>query len=471
MATIQLDPAPLSYQSVGNVEAAQAFTRESQVRSYCRAFDVRFTHSTNSTLVDAAGRPYIDFLAGCGALNYGHNDPDMVESLVAYIASNGIVHGLDMYTGAKADFIDAFVSHILAPRDLRYQLQFTGPTGTNAVEAALKLARKVTGRTNVIAFTNAFHGVTLGALAATGNRHHRVGPQLPLEGVTRALYDGYMGDDVDTAAQLERLLDDPSSGVDRPAAVLVETVQGEGGLNVASNAWLARVAALAKAHGALLIVDDIQAGCGRTGDFFSFERSGVVPDIVTLSKSLSGIGLPMALVLIRPEFDQWRPGEHNGTFRGNNLAFVTARVALTKFWSDHALEGEVARKTQLVNDALEGMAAELPGARCKGRGMMQGLDTGSGELASAVCKRCFRAGLIIETSGAHDEVLKILAPLTISDDQLIQGLDILHDAFQTECRSRDDGEYVRTSDRSLRPSVDAVPKGHAGLRRHSQQAR
>lgn len=459
MATIQIDLAQPPHHPAG---AAGAFSHESQVRSYCRAFDVRFTHSAESTLVDTSGKTYTDFLAGCGALNYGHNDPDMADGLMRYIASNGVVHGLDLHTEAKAAFIEAFVGHVLAPRGLSYKLQFTGPTGANAIEAALKLARKVTGRSNVIAFTNGFHGVTLGALAATGNSHHRVAPHLPLHGVTRALYDGYLGDDLDTAVILESLLDDPSSGVDAPAAILVETVQGEGGLNAASSAWLKHIARVAKAHGALLIVDDIQAGCGRTGDFFSFEPCGVVPDIVTLSKSISGFGLPMALVLIRPELDQWLPGEHNGTFRGNNLAFVTATVALNKFWADDELTVAVARKARIVHAALETMATELPGARCKGRGMLQGLDTRSGELAAAICQRCFRAGLIIETSGPHDEVVKILAPLTISDDQLECGLGVLRDAVIAEARHlTQQGSGSATADAAT-PTVSLSTDNTAG---------
>lgn len=398
-------------------------TLESEVRSYCRSFPTRFASSRGSVMTDADGRHYIDFLAGCSALNYGHNDPDMVAALLTYLSEGGIAHGLDLDTEAKWRFMDRLEALILAPRALPYRVQFTGPTGTNAVEAALKLARKVTGRTNVIAFTNGFHGVSLGALAATGNGHHRSGSFLP--GVTRALYDGYLGPDVDTAAILEAMLHDPSSGIDPPAAILLEVVQGEGGLNPASTPWLRRIADVARRAGALLIVDDIQAGCGRTGPFFSFEGSGVVPDIVTLSKSLSGFGLPLALVLLRPELDQWRPGEHNGTFRGNNLAFVTATLALEKFWSDDALQVQVARHAATVGTALSALAGEVPGWRVKGRGLMVGLDVGSGPLAAAISRRCFDQGLIIETAGPHDEVVKVLAPLTTPPDVLDQGLDIL----------------------------------------------
>ena len=285
-------------------------------------------------MTDSEGRSYIDFLAGCSSLNYGHNDPDMKAALVEHIAGDGLAHALDLHTDTKADFLTAFEEHILKPRGMDHRVMFTGPTGANAVEAAMKMARKATGRTNIIAFTNGFHGVTLGALSATGNGYHRGGAGVSLDGVTRMPYDGYMGEDTDTTELLAAMLSDPSSGVDKPAAIILETVQGEGGLTAASPDWIRRVAKLAREHGALLIVDDIQAGCGRTGTFFSFEGMGIEPDIVTMAKSVSGFGLPLALTLVRPEHDVFGPAEHNGTFRGNTHAFVTARVAIEKFWAD-----------------------------------------------------------------------------------------------------------------------------------------
>ncbi len=402
--------------------------RESEVRSYCRRFDAVFHAARGSLILGEDGREYIDFLAGCASLNYGHNDPDMKKALLEHIAQDGIAHGLDLFTTAKREFLDSFERVILEPRAMDHRVQFTGPTGANAIEAALKLARKVTKRTNVIAFTNGYHGVTAGALAATGNQYHRMGPEVPLHGITRMPFDGYFGSGFDTADILERMLSDPSSGVDAPAAILLETVQGEGGLNAASPAWIKRIESLARRHGALLIIDEVQAGCGRTGTFFSFEDFGITPDLVTMSKSLSGFGLPMALLLIRPQHDLWAPAEHNGTFRGNTHAFVTARVALEKFWSDDVFARKVAIRANLVNERLTRIAKGIPGSRLKGRGMMQGIDVGSGELASDICRRCFEGGLIIETSGAYDEVVKILAPLTTPDVLLDRGLDILENA-------------------------------------------
>ena len=398
--------------------------RESGVRSYARSMPRQFGRAGGVWMHDDQGGRYLDFLSGCSTLNYGHNHPILKQALLDYIAADGIAHGLDLHTDAKTHFLTSFEELILKPRSLDYRAMFTGPTGTNAVEAAIKLARKVTGREMVIAFTNGFHGMTLGALACTGNAAKRGGAGVPLSHVSHEPYDGYYGPDVDTADLLDQRLSDPSSGLDAPAAILVETVQGEGGLNTASPEWLRRIADIARAHGALLIVDDIQAGCGRTGGFFSFEGMGFTPDIVTLAKSLSGMGLPFALTLLRPEIDQWSPGEHNGTFRGNNHAFVTATAALRHFWSDDAFQRDVRRRADLLEQRLGGIAAEH-GFEMRGRGMMRGVNTGSGELAAAVTAACFDAGLIIETSGAYDEVIKVLAPLVIDDAVLGAGLDIL----------------------------------------------
>lgn len=399
--------------------------RESEARSYCRGFDTVFTSASGSVMTARDGARYIDFLAGCSSLNYGHNDPDLKATLIDYILADGVAHGLDMHTDAKADFIASFETRILAPRDMPHKLMFIGPTGANAVEAAMKIARKATGRTNIVAFTNGFHGVTQGALAATGNGYHRGGAGMTLNGVTRMPYDGYFAGCGDTADFLEAMLKDRSSGLDAPAAIILETVQGEGGLNVASPTWLKRVAMLAQKAGALLIIDDVQAGCGRTGQFFSFEETGISPDIVTLAKSISGFGLPMGLVLVKPEHDVMGPAEHNGTFRGNNHAFVTARAALEKFWTDDQFQQDIARRAQLVEGGLQTIADMIPGARLKGRGMMRGVDVGSGALAGEICARAFEYGLIIETSGPEDEVVKILAPLTTPDDTLKAGLQIL----------------------------------------------
>ena len=406
--------------------------RESEVRGYVRAFPTVFDRATGSTLIDADGREYLDFFAGAGVLNYGHNNPAFTRALIEYLERDGIIHGLDMATSAKRAFIEAFEQLVLEPRGLDHKLQFTGPTGANAVEAALKVARQATGRSTVVAFTNAFHGLSMGALAATGNSHYRSAAGVGLDDIARMPFDGYLGADIDTLDLLEKQLDDPGSGLDLPAAVIVEAVQGEGGINVARVEWLQRLRAITEARGILLILDEIQAGVGRTGRFFAFEHAGIVPDIVTVSKSISGSGLPMSLVLLRPGVDVWKPGQHTGTFRGNNLAFVSARVALETYWADAAFAEAVTAKGELLRGELEQIAAEHPAQAfvVRGRGLMMGIACDSDRtLAGRVSKAAFERGLVIETSGAHDEVLKFLPALTITEDELRRGLAIVRESL------------------------------------------
>jgi diaminobutyrate-2-oxoglutarate transaminase len=296
----------------------------------------------------------------------------------------------------------------------------------------LKIARKVTGKTNVICFTNGFHGVSMGSLAVTGNETLRAAAGVPLGGATTMPYDGYMGDDVDTISYLERVLDDPSSGVDAPAAIILEIIQGEGGLNTARIEWLQRLQALCNEKQIPLIVDDIQAGCGRTGTFFSFEEAGLKPDIVTLSKSLSGYGLPFSIVLIKRELDQWKPGEHNGTFRGNNLAFVTATKMLEHYWSDGKFESELKEKSAHLRKRLETMVEQHSSdlIDVKGRGFMIGVRCADADQAAMVTKNAFTEGLIIERCGPNDEIVKCMMPLTTTMAEIDEGLDILERAFE-----------------------------------------
>ena len=403
---------------------------ESEVRGYCRTFPAVFSSAKGAWMTDVEGRRYLDFFSGAGVLNYGHNPDRLKQALMAYLMRDGITHTLDMYSEAKANFIEQFQKVILQPRNLQYKLQFPGPTGTNAVEAALKLARKVTGRQEVVSFTNAFHGMTLGSLSVTGNGFKRAGAGVPLTHTASMPFDGYLGVDTDTLDLFEAMLVDNGSGMELPAAVILETVQAEGGVNVASHAWLRRLREITQRHGIVLIVEDIQVGSGRTGHFFSFEEAGIVPDIVTLSKSLSGYGLPLALVLIRPDLDQWVPGEHNGTFRGHCPAFVTGTAALS-FWTDNQLQESVKAKGQRTADRLENMLHKRGVEGCvRGVGLIQGVEFGDANLAGRVSEACFERGLIIETAGIDDQVLKLLPSLTIKEEELSNGLDIIDQSLQ-----------------------------------------
>ena len=397
---------------------------ESEVRSYIRSWPAVWSRARGASLWDEHGREYLDFFCGAGGLNYGHNPDEMIAALTRYLQSQGIIHSLDMATTAKRDFLQRFNDMILKPRGMSYKVMFPGPTGTNAVEASLKLARKVTGRPDIVSFTNAFHGMTLGALALSGNVVKRESAGIPLEHQLTAPYDGELGADVDTITVLDAMLANKESSV---AGVIVETIQGEGGLHTADFGWLKRLSECCKRHDVLLIVDDIQAGCGRTGAFFSFEPAAIEPDVICLSKSISGSGLPMSLTLIRPDLDIWSPGEHNGTFRGNNAAFVTATEALN-WWADDSLTEEVGRKAEIIRAELESIAVDFESLRGtpRGRGLLQGLHTPIDGLASAICAEAFEHGLLMETSGgAASDVVKLMPPLTIEDAELERGLAIL----------------------------------------------
>ncbi len=421
-------------------------TLESEVRSYSRAWPTVFNRAVGSRLYSEGGRPYLDFFAGAGALNYGHNNPFLKEALVEYVMGDGVTHSLDMFTTARRGFLEALRDRILIPRRLDYKVVFPGPGGANAVEAALKLARRVTGRVPVLSFTNSFHGMTLGALAVSGNARKRSAAGVPLAHATTLPYDSYFADGPDRFGEVMRLLADPGSGLDLPAAVIVETVQGEGGMNAASAEWLRHLSELCRSVGALLIVDDVQMGCGRTGPFFSFEEAGVSPDIVCLSKSIGGYGLPLALTLIRPELDVWSPGEHNGTFRGVSAAFVTGARALHTYWSDDALEERTQAAGEQMGAALEDIAADYSGTglRAKGRGLARGLDfSGLGnsgeEVAARVCAAAFERGLLMETSGARGYVVKLLPPLTTDENELEEGLAIVAESVKAVVSHRHEG--------------------------------
>ncbi|POR24600.1 MULTISPECIES: diaminobutyrate--2-oxoglutarate transaminase [Paenibacillus] len=403
---------------------------ESNVRSYCRSFPVVFNKAKNDVLYTEAGKGYIDFFAGAGALNYGHNNDFMKNRILDYLTSDRIMHGLDMYTTAKQEFMESFSERILQPKGLNYKLQFCGPTGTNAVEAALKLARKVKNRNGIFAFMGAFHGMSLGSLSITSNNSMRESAGVPLNNVTFIPYNSTFNG-MDTILYMEQLLTDTHSGVEKPAAIILETVQAEGGIHIADTEWLRDLRQLCDDHDILLIVDDIQVGCGRVGSFFSFERAGIVPDMVVLSKSISGYGLPMSLLLLKPELDIWSPGEHNGTFRGNQLAFVGAKAAL-EFRDTVELEAQVKEKEAFVQQFLrEHIQSIDPLIEIRGMGLIWGIDVSHlGEaFAKEVATLCFSRGLIIERAGRNDTVIKIMPALTISLENLRKGCDIIKESM------------------------------------------
>lgn len=404
--------------------------RESSIRAYGRTYPVVFDKASNARQTDESGREYIDFFAGAGVLNFGHNNERMKQAMIAYLQQNGVTHSLDMQTTAKRQFMERFVSTILEPRNMPHKLQFMGPTGTNAVEAALKIARRATGRSEVVAFSHGFHGMTLGSLACTANQYFRGAAGVPLLHVSHQPFDDASSASLNNLEQLHQMYLDPASGIEPPAAFLIETIQAEGGVNVASQPWLQALQQLARAVGALLIIDEIQVGCGRTGSYFSFDDLGIDPDIICLAKGIGGMGTPMAMNLVKPAIDEhWSPGEHTGTFRGQNLSFIAGSEALSYF-EDDTLMQDVARKANMMNEALAPLAARYNSVEVRGKGMIIGLDVGKGEHGAAIVAECFRTGLIIANCGSGGRVVKLIPPLTIPDDDLTTGLNILINATE-----------------------------------------
>lgn len=402
---------------------------ESEVRSYCRVFNEVLDYAKGSIIKDTNGKEYIDFFCGAGAVNYGHNNDYIKEKVINYLNNDRIMHALDMYTKAKEDFIEYFETQILEPRGLNYKIQFPGPTGTNAVEAALKLARKVKQRSNIWCLMGCFHGMTLGSLALTSDKESREGAGIELSNVTH-IPAPYMFKNLDTIEYMQTLLDDDHSGIEKPAALILETVQAEGGIWVFENEWLQRVREFCTKNDILLIVDDIQVGCARTGTFFSFERANIIPDMVVLSKSIGGYGMPFALTLFKPELDKWLPGEHNGTFRGNQLAIVAAKAGL-EFMKENNIEKEVQRKQEIVKKFLETEVKPISkDFEIRGIGLIWGIETHNGVLAKKISTECFKAGLIVERAGRDNSVVKLMPALTIDDETLLKGLNILKDTIK-----------------------------------------
>ena len=404
---------------------------ESSVRSYCRSFPAVFSRAKGAFMYDEDGKEYIDFFCGAGALNYGHNNDYIKDKLIDYLKSDGVLHGMDMFTPAKRDFLETLQEKILKPRGLNYKVMCCGPTGTNAVEAALKLARKVTGRTNVWAFMGCFHGMSLGALSLTTEAYARNASGVALGNCTH-IPAPYMFPGLDVLQYMQTLLDDDHSGVAKPAALVMETVQAEGGIYPFDPDFLKGCRKFCDDNDILMIVDDIQAGCGRTGTFFSFERGEIKPDMVTLSKSISGIGMPMSLLLINPDKDIWQPAEHNGTFRGNQLAFVSGKAAI-EYMIENDLCAQVQRKSQIIEKFIREQIITLDERLSyRGIGMMWGVDCsklGGDAFSKAVIQGCVRRNMIIERAGRDSCVVKMMPALVIDDETLMRGLNIVKDAF------------------------------------------
>lgn len=392
---------------------------ESEIRAYCRAVPTVFKTSKNAVMIDENDKEFIDFFAGAGVLNFGHNNPKMKEAIVDFIQRDGVIHSLDMYTDVKREFIDTFVQTVLKPRGWEdRKLQFTGPTGTNAVEAALKLARKVTGRTEVVAFNRGFHGMTLGALACTANNAFRSSSGVPLTNVIRDTFN-----DMKALENLRQKMFDLGSGMLPPAAFIVEPVQAEGGVRPATKEWLQGVQKLANDTGALFILDSIQCGSGRCGSYFSFDDLDVDPDIIILAKGLGGVGTPIGMLVNKPEFDKaWSPGQHTGTFRGQGLSFVAGKVGL-EYFKDEEFNNETKRKGDIIRKVLDDLDSKYSQVvEIRQKGMMLAIEFDSATTVKEITGKCYENGLIIGACSTG-EIIKFIPPLTIEDEKLNEGLN------------------------------------------------
>ncbi|WP_405885806.1 MULTISPECIES: diaminobutyrate--2-oxoglutarate transaminase family protein [unclassified Streptomyces] len=432
--------------------------RESAARTYARALPIVPVRARGLTIEGADGRRYLDCLSGAGTLALGHNHPVVLEAIRKVLDSGAPLHVLDLATPVK----DAFTTELfrtLPPEFAeRARVQFCGPAGTDAVEAAFKLVRAATGRTGMLAFTGAYHGMTAGALEASGGATEVRVARLPYPQDYRCPFGigGEYGAEL-AARWTESVLDDTKSGVPCPAGMILEPVQGEGGVIPAPDDWMRRMREITATHSIPLIADEVQTGVGRTGAFWAVEHSGITPDVMIMSKAIGG-SLPLAVVVYRDDLDVWQPGAHAGTFRGNQLA-MAAGTATLAYVRENGLAERAATLGARMLAQLRRLAAEFPCiGDVRGRGLMIGVElvhpeappsaTADGprpaapELAAAVQRACLRRGLIVELGGRRASVVRLLPPLTISDEQATAVLDRLADAVGAVARGSESGEHT-----------------------------
>lgn len=407
---------------------------ESNVRYYCRRWPAVFTSAQGSVLRDENGREYIDFFAGAGALSYGHNNPVLVDVAIEHLRSGKLLHSLDTWTPEKRHFLDTMESVILKPRQLDMVVQTVGPTGATAVEAALTLAQRLTGQRGVVGFAGGYHGMSYRAASISNSMAGREVVRHIGDFVALPYVRNVAASDI---ALLEETLSSTING-QGIGAIIIEPTQGEGGARPFDPAYLGEIRRVASAHGVLVIADEIQAGVGRTGPFFSFEGSQLAPDIICVSKSISGLGLPMAINLVRRELDSWTPGEFSGTFRGNNLAFATSAAMMNAYWQTEELEKQTAEHGLIVRSALEEIAATYGPTNftVSGNGLLAGLNVHDTDLANDISRRAFDSGLVVECCGPQDVIVKMLMPLVIDRETLHEGLGRLTQAVQSAVLAR-----------------------------------
>ncbi|PKV96334.1 diaminobutyrate aminotransferase [Amycolatopsis echigonensis] len=451
--TILAHPAPLTGPAVhcdlpGPRSAeylARQDRREPNARGGPRRLPIAITEGSGSFVRDADGNVFIDFLAGAGVLSLGHNHPELVAAMTAQLSK--LTHALDFATPVKDEFSEAQFAMLPEALRSRMKLHFCGPAGTNAVEAALKLCKTATGRGGVVSFQGRFHRSAHAALGLTGPAGRRPRPGA-LPGTQYPPYSSCprcpAGPDADTCAAtcpdlIERSLHESGDGLPLPAAVLLELVQGEGGVVPARADFVHRVRELTRELGIPLIVDELRTGCGRTGTWFAFERYGIEPDVIVASKALSGIGSPVSLIIYDERLDNWAPRAH-GTPLGNQLAFAAGARAIEVVNRDSVLDNVVERGHQF-EELLSPLASHPWVTDVRGTGLMWGIEladprTGApaSELALAVRNHALRRGLIVEVGGRGDSVVRLLPPLNVTADVVRTAAGILLAALDTATR-------------------------------------
>lgn len=434
---------------------------ESSARSYPRKFPFALSKAKGSWVEDVEGNRYLDFLCGAGTLALGHNDDEVNKAMIELISSGAPLHTLDLTTPVKDRFVETVIS--ILPEEMRgnVKIQFCSPSGTDATDAAIKLCKIATGRGSVIAFSGGYHGMGHGALSLTGNLNAKMKVQNLMPGVQFMPYPnsyrcpfglgGEAGTDA-ACAYFERMLKDPESGVTPPAAVIIEPIQGEGGVIPAPRKFMQTIRRVTKELGIPMIVDEIQCGIGRSGQMFAFEESGIIPDVILMSKAIGG-SQPMSIVVYNKELDKWTAGAHAGTFRGNQLAMAAGTVVLRRV-SDPAFLASVREKGVYITEALNQLKKEVSIiGDIRGRGLMIGIEfidpegkkdimghpEASGSIAAEVQKRCFEHKLVMEKGGRNGSVMRCLCALNVSKEDINTMLGIFSSAVKeidSEIRNR-----------------------------------
>ena len=435
MSGIPVNPIP---QATNEHYLTRQDEMESNVRSYPRKLPLAIAKAQGCWVTDVEGNEYLDCLAGAGTLALGHNHPAIIKSIQDTLASGLPLHTLDITTPLKDAFSEALLAHFPGGKD-EYRLQFCGPTGADATEAAVKLAKTFTGRGNVISFSGGYHGMTQGSLALTGNLGAKNAVPNLMPGVQFLPYPheyrcplglgGEAGVDALTY-YFENFIEDVESGVVKPAAVILEAIQGEGGVVVGPTKWLRKIREVTEKHGILMIADEVQAGFCRSGKMFAFQHAGIEPDIVVMSKAVGG-SLPLSVLAIKKKFDAWQPAGHTGTFRGNQLAMATGYASL-RIMREQDLAGNAQARGDFIRSELNRLAQEFPCiGNVRGRGLMIGIEIvderrpadrmgslpADAVLAAEIQKACFNNKLLLERGGRNGTVVRLLAPLIITQQE------------------------------------------------------